>query len=120
MKTDITMKKLGLNFTCNGDHNKLNELLKFVDVELELESTKQLRIEGVKKRITTYSIKYISAADIIKDLNENDQYDFIQANINFANRLIPVMGNRAEEIRINEEEKAFRLANGIRWDPKTK
>lgn len=70
MKSDVTLKKLGFKFTANGDHFKLNELLKSADIEIIMEKGERVTVNGKKVRLNTYSIAYISAADILVDLKD--------------------------------------------------
>lgn len=46
MKSDITLKRLGFKFTANGDHFKLNELLKSADIEILMEKGDRVRVNG--------------------------------------------------------------------------
>lgn len=67
---DKTLKAIGFKFGKNGINHKLNEILKYIDVKLEVSESKTIRVEGKVKRVSTYKLVSISAESILANLSE--------------------------------------------------
>lgn len=67
---DKTLKAIGFKFGKNGINHKLNEILKYVDIKLDVAESKQVRAEGKRTRVSTYKLVSISAESILASLSE--------------------------------------------------
>jgi len=67
---DKTLKAIGFKFGKNGINHKLNEILKYIDVKLDVSESKTIRVEGKVKRVSTYKLVSISAESILANLSE--------------------------------------------------
>lgn len=67
---DKTLKAIGFKFGRAGLNNKLNEILKYIDVKIDVAGTKQIWIDGKNKRANTYKLVSISAESILASLSE--------------------------------------------------
>jgi hypothetical protein len=67
---DKTLKAIGFKFGKNGINHKLNEILKYIDVKLDVAESKTIRVEGKQKRVSAYKLVSISAESILASLSE--------------------------------------------------
>ena len=67
---DKTLKAIGFKFGKNGINHKLNEILKYVDIKIDVSESKRVQVEGKQKRVSTYKLVSISAESILASLSE--------------------------------------------------
>lgn len=67
---DKTLKAIGFKFGRAGVNHKLNEILKYIDVKIDIADAKQARIDGKMKRVNTYKLVSVSAESILASLSE--------------------------------------------------
>ena len=67
---DKTLKAIGFKFGRAGINHKLNEILKYIDVKIDVTESKPTRVDGKLKRISTYKLVSISAESILASLSE--------------------------------------------------
>ena len=67
---DKTLKAIGFKFGKNGINQKLNEILKYIDIKLDIAESKRARVEGKMTRVSAYKLVSISAESILASLSE--------------------------------------------------
>jgi hypothetical protein len=65
---DKTLKSIGFGFGKDGVHCKLNEILKHIDLKIDIASAKVVKIQGKASRVNTYKLTSISAESILAGL----------------------------------------------------
>ena len=55
------MGKLGVSLKCNGDHHKLNKLLKYIDVEMKVAESNRVTVDKKKITVNSYKFAYTDA-----------------------------------------------------------
>ena len=53
---DKTLKKIGFTFSKNGIHTKLNEILKYIDLQLKIATSERTVVNCVRSRKYTYEM----------------------------------------------------------------
>ena len=66
---DKTLKAIGFKFGKNGVNHKLNEILKYIDIKIDVAESKQIQINGIRKRVNAYKLVSISAESILASLS---------------------------------------------------
>jgi hypothetical protein len=66
---DKTLKAIGFKFGKNGINHKLNEILKYIDVKVDVAESKRIQINGKKVTSNTYKLVSISAESILASLS---------------------------------------------------
>lgn len=67
---DKTLKAIGFKFGKNGINHKLNEILKYIDIKIDVADAKRVRVNGKKVTQNTYTLVSISAESILASLSE--------------------------------------------------
>jgi len=66
---DKTLKAIGFKFGKNGVNHKLNEILKYIDIKIDVAESKQIQINGIRKRVNAYKLVSISTESILASLS---------------------------------------------------
>jgi len=65
---DPTLKTIGFGFGKSGVHHKLNEILKHIDLKVDVVKGKRVIIDGKRVTSNTYTLTSISAESILASL----------------------------------------------------